>query len=216
MNDASRQTAQDTSRLIDITGPENTLILLAAPGDEVTACGGFIAEACARGRPPFVVILGDGAPDGCGRLARERERASRTACRILGLPGDRLLFVGLQQGDFPAAGTKLFHALQAAMAQVSWRRDCNVILAPCAGEENAGDAVTAWQLACALARDIDLSLVAGLPAANLSSPPSKHLWRLNARRWEDRKAEAGLAHGYQLHNADYEIYARLQKKEALF
>jgi len=206
MNSPSHQTTQDTSRLIDITGPENTLILLAAPGDEVTGCGGFIAEACARGRPPFVVILGDGAPDGDAKLARARERASRTACRLLGLPDDRLLFVGLRQSHFPAIGTPLFDALRAAMAEVSWRRDCNVILAPFAVKENAGDALTAWQLACALARDIGLSLVAGCPATALPSPPSKHLWRLNTRQWDGRKAEAGLAHGYKLHNAGFEIY----------
>jgi len=205
------QTAQDTSRLIDITGPENTLILLAAPGDEVTACGGFIAEACARGRPPFVVILGDGAVDGSARLAHERERASRMACRRLGLPDDRLLFVGLRQGDFPAMGTPLFKALEAAMAEVSWRRDCNVILAPFASQERGGgvDAVRAWQLGCALASSIDVTLLAGFPVAAPFPTRAKNVWRLNARPWDDRKAEAGLAHGYRAQNAGYEIYGRL-------
>jgi len=147
------QTSKDASRLIDITGPENTLILLAAPGDEVTACGGFIAQTCARGRPPFVVILGDGATDGSAKLARERERSSRFACRRLGLPDDRLMFVGLRQNDFPAIGMPLFNALQAAMVEVSWRRDCNAILAPFASEDK-GDAAMVWQLACALAGEI--------------------------------------------------------------
>jgi LmbE family N-acetylglucosaminyl deacetylase len=211
MNHPPNQTTRDTSRLIDITGPENTLILLAAPGDEVTACGGFIAEACARGRPPFVVILGDGAPDGCTRLARERERASRIACRLLGLPDDRVLFVGLRQGKFPAIGAPLFNALQAAMAEISWRRDCNVILAPFASEDSghAADAVTAWQLACALAGDIDVSLLAGVPMAALPGPRAKHGWRLDLRQWDDRKAQAALAHGTHIRDAGYEIYGRL-------
>jgi len=210
MQTSPNQTTQDTGRLIDITGPENTLILLAAPGDEVTACGGFIAEACARGRPPFVVILGDGAADGCTKLARERERASRTACRLLGLPGDRLLFVGLKQSGFPAVGAPLFNALQAAMAEVSWRRDCNVILAPFASEEigNAADAVTAWRLACALAGDIEVSLLAGFPMTTPAGPSAKQAWRLDLRQWEDRKAMAGLAHGCQVRNAGYEIYGK--------
>jgi len=211
MNDPSHQTTQDTSRLIDITGTENTLILLAAPGDEVTACGGFIAEACARGRPPFVVILGDGAPDGCAQLARERERKSRTACQILRLPGDRLLFVGLRQGRFPAVGTPLFHALRVAMAQVSWRRDCNVILAPFASEDSfhAADAVTAWLLARALTTDIGVSLRAGFPIAALPGPRAQHAWRLDLRQWEERKAMAGRAHGYHVHNLGLEIYGRV-------
>jgi LmbE family N-acetylglucosaminyl deacetylase len=211
MNDPSHHTTQDTNRLIDITGPENTLILLAAPGDEVTACGGFIAEACARGRPPFVVILGDGAADGCAKLAVERERASRTACRLLGLPDDRLLFVGLKQSGFPAKRAPLFNALQAAMAELSWRRDCGVILAPFASEDtgNAADAVTAWQLACALAGDIEVSLLARFPITGLPVPRAKHAWLLDLRQWDDRKAMAGLTHGYHVHKLGYEIYGRV-------
>lgn len=211
MSCPSNQTIQDANRLTDITGPENTLILLPAPGDEVTVCGGFIAEACARGRPPFVVILGDGAPDGSTKLARERERASRIACRRLGLPDDRLLFVGLKQGAFPAMATPLFNALQTAMTQVSWRRDCNVVLAPFASQDSFGaaDAVTAWQLASALARSIDVTLLTGIAEAAPPLPRAKNSWRLDARQWGDRKAEAGLAHGYRVQNAGFEIYGRL-------
>jgi LmbE family N-acetylglucosaminyl deacetylase len=211
MNDPSTQIPRDTTRVTDITGPENTLILVAAPGDEVTACGGLIAESCARGRPPFVVILGDGAPDGAARLARERERASRLACRLLGLPDDRLLFVGLKQNDFPATGTPFFNALQAAMAQVSWRRDCNVILAPFAApdSQDTADATITWQLAHALARDTDIALLAGVPISALPKLPAKHSWRLDAHQWDARKADAALAHGAHIRNAGDEIYGRL-------
>jgi LmbE family N-acetylglucosaminyl deacetylase len=208
MTHPSNQIMQDTSRVMDITGPENTLILLAAPGDDVTACGGLITEACARGRPPFVVILGDGAADGSARLAQERERASRLAGRRLGLPEDRLLFVGLRQGDFPAMGTTLFNALLAAMAEVSWRRDCNVVLAPFAAPD-CRDMTTTWDLAHALARDIEVPLLAGFGMAGLPQRRAENAWRLDARQWDDRKAQAGLAHGYHIRNAGYEIYGRV-------
>ncbi len=194
--------------MIDITGPENTLILLAAPGDEVTECGGLIAEACARGRPPFVVILGDGAADGSARLARERERASRIACQNLGLSADRLLFVGLRQSAFPAIGTIFFKALQAAMAELSWRRDCNVILAPFAALDlnEDGDAVKTWQLADALAAEIERPLLARLRITALPRLPARQIWRLDTRHWNMSPAKAGLMHADDLSNAGYEHY----------
>jgi LmbE family N-acetylglucosaminyl deacetylase len=211
MNELPNQITQDTSRVMDITGRENTLILLAVPGEEVTACGGLIAEACARGRPPFVVILGDGTTDGPATLVPRRQLASRTACQRLGLPDDRLLFVGLRQGAFPATGTPLFKALLAAMAEVSWRRDCNVILAPFAVPEagDAADAVAAWQLARALAAEIELPLLAGIRMAALPRPSPKNLWRLDARQWNQRRAEAGLAHDVHIQSPGYEGYARV-------
>ena len=211
MNELPNKIGQETSRVIDITGPENTLILLAVPGEEVTACGGLIAEACARGRPPFVVILGDGATDDPAKLVPRRQLASRTACQRLGLPDGRLLFVGLRQGAFPTTRTPLFNALQAAMAEVSWRRDCNVILAPFAAREvgDAADAVAAWQLACALAAEIELPLLASIGMAALPYATPKNFWRLDARQWNERKAEAGLAHEVHIQSPGYEAYARV-------
>jgi len=211
MNEMPNQIARETSRVMDITGPENVLILLASPGEEVTACGGLIAEACARGRPPFVVILGDGDSDSPAALVPRRQLASRLACRRLGLPDDRLLFVGLRQDAFPATGTPLFNALLAAMAEVSWRRDCNVILAPLAAGEadEAADSEAAWQLAIALAAEIEVPLLASIPMSAPPGPSPKNLWRLDARQWDGRKAEAGLAHGVPIHSPGHEAYARV-------
>jgi len=194
----------ETRRLTDITGPENTLIILTAPGDEVTVCGGFIAEACARGRPPFVVILGDGAEDGSARRAGERERASRAACRNLGLPDDRLLLLGLRQGAFPTTGTAFFRAVRAAITEISWRRDCNVILAPFAAPDvnDAADAMTTWQLARALAADIERPLLAGFHPAALRSLPAKQAWRLDTRHWNKPRIKDAPA----IPNAGYEHY----------
>jgi LmbE family N-acetylglucosaminyl deacetylase len=210
MNDPCSLAARPTSRVFDITGPENTIIFLAAPGDEAVACGGLIAEACARGRPPFVVLLGDGAPDGDAARARACENASRLACRRLGLPDDRLLFVGLRQNDFPALGTPLFEALGAAMNEVSWRRDCNVVLAPFAAPErqDAADAVATWHLAGALAGGIAAPLVAGFQEDAPAWFRASVVWRLNMRQWDDRKAAAARAHGRHIRPSGHEIYGR--------
>ncbi len=72
-----------------------------------------------------------------------------------------------------------------------------------------GDEVTAWQLAKALAGDIELPLLALLPMTALPGPAPKQAWRLDVRQWDDRKAMAGLAHGYKLRSPGFEVYGRL-------
>ena len=147
-----------TARATDITGHENLLILLAAPGDE-SAFGTLIAELCARGRPPFVAVVGDGAPDGSAAAARVAERASRATLARWALPPERLLFVGLRQGRIPAPDAALFGPLKAAMALLSWRNDCNVVGAS-AGRDADGDRAAVWTLARRIAEENRLTLVA--------------------------------------------------------
>jgi LmbE family N-acetylglucosaminyl deacetylase len=190
-----------TRRVADITGEENILLLLAAPGDEVT-CGGLIAEACARGRPPFVAILGDGAADGTALTARRRERATREACRVLGLPAERLLFLGLRDGGFPAVGDGLFQAVRAALAQLSWRHDCNVIAAIFTADA-MGNRTMAWRLAGALAVQTMLPLIACAPAG-FATAATRRIWRLDVSHWLHRKEAARLAHGDDVPCADNE------------
>lgn len=119
-----------------ITGNENLMVLVAHPGDESLACGGLIAHSCSRGRPPFVMVLGDGSashprsvawpPD---RLAGLHERETRKALGCLGLDDERLLMIGLFDGTIPQTGV-VFEAVVRAVIQVMWRMDCNVVCAP--------------------------------------------------------------------------------------
>ena len=58
------------------------LILAPHPDDESLGCGGLIAESCARGQPPLLVVLTDGAgshPHSCeyppSRLRDVREQS---------------------------------------------------------------------------------------------------------------------------------------------
>jgi LmbE family N-acetylglucosaminyl deacetylase len=118
------------------TGGENMLVLVRQPGDESLDAGGLIAEACRRGRPPFVMVLHDGCtsrpwPDAFPpeRAAALRERETREAVHRLGLRPDRLLMAGLFDGLTPESGP-VFEAVVRAVTLVMWARDCNLILAP--------------------------------------------------------------------------------------
>ncbi len=110
------------------------LVLAASPGDEALACGGLIAEACARGRPPLVAVLTDGAslgaPDAPPDIrARAHERETRAAVLSLGLPRDRLLMLGVRDDAVPAEG-EFFAQIVAAVGFLTWMRDLNVICGP--------------------------------------------------------------------------------------
>ncbi len=77
-----------------VRGP--LLILAPHPDDESLGCGGVIAACCARGAPPFVLVVTDGAgshPNSLtyppARLAALRADEARAAGAALGLPADR-------------------------------------------------------------------------------------------------------------------------------
>ena len=110
------------------------LVLAARPGDEALACGGLIAEACARGRPPLVAVLTDGASIGSAGVTEDaravaHERETRAAVQALGLPPGRLLMLGVRDGAVPAGGA-FFAQIVEAVGFLTWMRDLNVICGP--------------------------------------------------------------------------------------
>jgi len=124
-----------------IAGGRNLLVLTAAPGDESLFCGGLIAEACARGRPPFVSVLTDGSridipglddPTPAG-IAAQHARQTMRATGILGVPDDWFLVLGLYDGTAPTSGAR-FDAVVNALALIMWRRDCEVAAVPWAAD----------------------------------------------------------------------------------
>jgi LmbE family N-acetylglucosaminyl deacetylase len=199
MTEATR--ARVTTRVSDITGPENLMLFLPEPGGEL-ACAGLIAESCARGRPPFVAVIGDGAPDGSAAVADGRERATRAALAALGLPDGRLLFVGMRQGRVPGPGHGLFPALARAMALLSWRHDCNVIGALATGAD--ADTEATWRLAESVAGRDALPLLAIAPA----TPAPAGSWTLDVSGWRAAVARARAAHGVTDVAAAWETFAR--------
>lgn len=155
--------------LSKITGDEYVLLLIPRPGKESLSCGGYIAESCVRGRPPFVAILTDGcsAPPGSNmhspdRLADRLERETRRAMSLLRLPDERLLFVGLYDHTVPTEGW-FFDAVVKALALIMWRYDCNVICSPWHAHAH-GDHLAAQRIAATVAERTGVGLMWNLAA----------------------------------------------------
>jgi LmbE family N-acetylglucosaminyl deacetylase len=126
--------------LDQITGGHTTMILAPHPDDESLACGGLIAESCARARPPIVVIMTDGTgshPSSISypptRLRDLREREAASAVGRLGLLPERLCFLRLRDSHMPKTGrlygsaikqlTRLFHSCHCGTILAPWRYD---------------------------------------------------------------------------------------------
>ena len=120
--------------------PGPLLVLAPHPDDESLGCGGLIAAAVQAGQPPFVLFTTDGAGSHPGsraypphRLRALREREALDALAILGLPRDRLGFLGLPDTASPTHGpafdaavtavTSLAIRINAATILATWRHD---------------------------------------------------------------------------------------------
>ena len=111
------------------------LILAPHPDDESLGCGGLIAASCARGQPPFVVVLTDGAashpnssayPPGRLRAVRETETLEAVAC--LGLAAKRVAFLRQPDTRAPGAGAG-FDAVVSQLAALAGRVQAKALLA---------------------------------------------------------------------------------------
>jgi LmbE family N-acetylglucosaminyl deacetylase len=161
-NDQSAAELPTAASLRAIFDDQYVLLLAVRPGDEIRGCGGFIAESCARGRPPFVCIVTDGSSDAADarsadELAQARAEQSRAATAMLDLPGERLLLFGLYDGSVPQAGA-LFERLVAAVADIARRYDCNALCAPLPVHPY-GDDLAVHGLAQAVAAHAGLTLI---------------------------------------------------------
>lgn len=99
-------------------GQRPVLVLAPHPDDESLGCGGMIAQACGEGRPPWVVVLTDGGMSHPKsrlypreRLRRLREEETIAATGLLGLPPERLTFLGYRDTEAPTAGAELQRAV---------------------------------------------------------------------------------------------------------
>jgi len=92
-------------------GTAPILVLAPHPDDESLGCGGLIAEACAQGMPPIVAILTDGRGShpnsrlfSTDRLIDLRSSEALSATAALGLPSNRLVFLGYKDTSAPSDG----------------------------------------------------------------------------------------------------------------
>lgn len=118
---------------LDAVAPSTALVLAPHPDDESLGCGGLIATACARGRPPIVVVVTDGAGSHPGsashppaRLQEVREAELHAAVAILGLPPGRVALLRLPDTRAPQEGAD-FEAAVAAVAGLVRRHDATTI-----------------------------------------------------------------------------------------
>ena len=148
-----------------ITGGRTVLVLAPHPDDESLGCGGLIAEACARGRPPVVAVLTDGTmshPNSpsypAPRLKALREEEARAAVECLGLGADRVVFLGLRDTAAPTEGPEFLDAL-ARLSRLIHDHDVGSILVTWEHDPHP-DHVAAHRLAAEAARLSGVRLIA--------------------------------------------------------
>jgi LmbE family N-acetylglucosaminyl deacetylase len=124
------------AELEQITGDETALVVAPHPDDESLGCGGFIAESCARRRPPIVLTMTDGTASHPSslqyprdRLRSLRERETQEALAILGLLPERLYFMRLSDSAMPLGGQPYDSAIEQIRALIR-RFQCRTLLAP--------------------------------------------------------------------------------------
>lgn len=194
--------------LEDIVGPGAPLVLAPHPDDESLGCGGLIAASVAAGRSPVVAILTDGAgshprslafpPD---RLRAVRANEARIAMQQLGLPEDRLVFLGQPDQAAPREGP-VFGDMANRLAALVADAGCSAILAPWQGDPHC-DHEAASVLAAAVAACTGVRHVAYpvwgwmLPAdASVHGVPGQG-WRLDIGPFLSVKKGAIAAHRSQ-------------------
>lgn len=196
--------------LEEITGAGTALVLAPHPDDESLGCGGLIAEACARGRPPVVAVLTDGtmshpasASHPPPRLKALREAETRAAMAALGLGPERVHFLGLRDGQAPREGPAMREAA-ARVAHLARMHAATVILATWEHDPH-DDHVAAHAIAREAARVAGARLVS-YPIWGWTLPPRRRLpadaaavagARLHIGRHLSAKRKAIAAHASQ-------------------
>ncbi|MFT8719938.1 PIG-L deacetylase family protein [Acetobacter sp.] len=194
---------------LNTIAPGTSLILSPHPDDESLGCGGFIATAVRDGCPPIVLIVSDGSashprsatwpPEA---LARLRQKESRDAAAILGLPSERLLFMGLQDGAVPTEGENFDTAIHY-LVKIIRRHDCRTVLVPWRHDPHC-DHEAVWSMGQTLKSLLPWLRVLAYPVWGLTLPPEMEIqetaptgWRLNVQPFLDRKRKAVQAHRSQ-------------------
>ena len=189
-------------------GRRAPLILAPHPDDESLGCGGLIAEACAQGLVPYVLVVTDGTGSHPGssaypasRLRALREAEARAAAAALGLAPGRVGFLGLRDTAVPQAG-EVFEAAVAAVVDALREEECGALLGPWRHDPH-GDHEAAHAIAAAAAGRAGVPHLAypvwgwTLPAATVLDGPEPAGYRLDIARHLPAKRRAIAAHASQ-------------------
>lgn len=193
--------------LATISGDASALILAPHPDDESLGCGGLIAAASARGRPPFVVFVTDGTgshphsrlfpPE---RMRATREAEATSALRELGLMDEHIMFMRLPDTAAPHVGY-LFDRAVETIVTVALRWRCGTIFAPWRHDPH-GDHLATHLMAAEVASRHDLRHVS-YPVWGWTLPASDPLEdtvrgaRLDISQYLPAKRRAIAAHASQ-------------------
>lgn len=163
----------------DLLAPGPVLLLAPHPDDESLGCGGLLAEAAASGTPPFVLVLTDGTgshPNSrafpAPKLRAARQREAQDAIAALGLPPDRIAFLGLRDTESPVTGPA-FDAAVTAVASLAMRCGAATLLSPWQHDPHC-DHESAHLIGVAAARDAGLRHLA-YPVWGWTLPPDMPL-----------------------------------------
>lgn len=192
---------------VSVVAPGRALVLAPHPDDESLGCGGLIAEACARGAPPLVVVVTDGVkshpnsiayPAARLRAVRREETIRAVAC--LGLAPEHVVFLDYPDTQAPTQGADL-QAAAARLAALIRHHGCETILAPWLHDPHC-DHEAAHRIAALAARQAGI-LHRAYPVWGLTLPPDHPLdaapmgVRLDIGRHRAAKRQAILAHASQ-------------------
>jgi len=193
----------------DIIGTGTALILAPHPDDESLGCGGLIAACAAAKRAPLVAILTDGAashPNSRAfppeRLRAQRAQEVRLAVACLGLPDDRIVFLGEPDGAAPVNGPAFGAVVDKLTALVRREANCGAILAPWLHDPHC-DHEAASRIASVVAERAGVRAVAYpvwgwmLPPDTAVPAPIGRGWRLDIAASLPRKRQAIRAHRTQ-------------------
>ncbi len=194
--------------LDDIIGPGAVIVLAPHADDESLGCGGMIAECCARGRQPVVVIATDGVGSHPGskafpaeRLKATREAEARQAVALLGLDAERIAFLGLPDTAAPNEGQAFEDAVRI-ISGFARAAGCTAVAGPWRHDPHC-DHLAVHHLAAAVARASALRHVA-YPVWGWTLPREEKLdgeirgFRLDVARHLPAKHRAVAAHRSQI------------------
>ncbi len=137
-----------------VTAGAPPLVLAPHQDDELLGCGGLISATVREGTPPVVVFVTDGAMshpgsrrfDAAARV-RVRQEEALAACTVLGIGAERVVFLGLPDGNAPHGGAA-FEAAVERIGEIAARFGCRSVLASWAHDPH-GDHVAAHRMAAA-------------------------------------------------------------------
>jgi LmbE family N-acetylglucosaminyl deacetylase len=194
---------------LDQVSPDGTSLVVAPhPDDESLGCGGFIAESCARGRPPVVVVMTDGTASHpsspsypADRLRALRESETGAALSILGLSSESLHFMRLRDSAMPAAG-RPFDLAVAELRRLVLAYRCKTILAPWLYDPHCDHETTQLMVRAAV-KSLGIRVYSYpvwgwlLPSDQPLSEDRIEGWRLNITAHLERKRRAIASHQSQ-------------------